>query len=145
MTPSGGVPVGAAAWTLQERVQHFRIAVGRLYRESRPQLSPAAQGMVGIVNAKQIWAANQEFWKQNKTPLTQEMIFASTGTKKPEDPPWKYVEAFAGSDIETNPPATNDAVEKSGRTITRHVDQLPPKPILDDIDAKSTSSIWKRR
>ena len=27
------------------------------------------------------------------------MIFASTGTKKPEDPPWKYVEAFAGSDI----------------------------------------------
>ena len=35
----------------------------------------------------------------------QEMIFASTGTKKPDDPPWKYVEAFAGSDIETNPPA----------------------------------------
>ena len=47
------------------------------------------------------------------------MIFASTGTKKPDDPPWKYVEAFAGSDIETNPPATNDAVEKSGRTFTR--------------------------
>ena len=38
------------------------------------------------------------------------MIFASTGTKKPDDPPWKYVEAFAGCDIETNPPATNDAV-----------------------------------
>jgi transaldolase len=92
--------------------------------------------MVGIVNAKRIWAANLEFWKQNKTPLDQEMIFASTGTKKPEDPPWKYVEAFAGSDIETNPPATNEAVEKSGRTITRHVDELPPKAVLDDIDAK---------
>ena len=62
------------------------------------------------------------------------MIFASTGTKKPEDPPWKYVEAFAGSDIETNPPATNDAVETSGRTITRHVDEMPGQAVLDEID-----------
>jgi len=92
--------------------------------------------MVGIVNAKRIWAANQKFWAANKTPLTQEMIFASTGTKKPEDPPWKYVEAFAGSDIETNPPATNDAVEKSGRRITRHVDELPPPAVLAEIDEK---------
>lgn len=117
----------------------YSIFVSRLdvYTEKAvPSLSPAAQGMVGIVNAKRIWAANLEFWKQNKTPLDQEMIFASTGTKKPEDPPWKYVEAFAGSDIETNPPATNEAVEKSGRTITRHVDELPPKAVLDDIDAK---------
>ena len=62
------------------------------------------------------------------------MIFASTGTKKPSDPPWKYVEAFAGSDIETNPPATNDAVQKSGRTFTRQVDKLPPAEVLADID-----------
>ena len=82
-----------------------------------PDLSPAAQGMVGIVNAKRIWRLNQEFWAGKKLPLQQEMIFASTGTKKPSDPPWKYVDAFAGSDIETNPPATNDAVEKSGRTF----------------------------
>ena len=66
--------------------------------------------MVGIVNAKRIWQLNQQFWADKKLPLKQEMIFASTGTKKPEDPPWKYVEAFAGCDIETNPPATNDAV-----------------------------------
>jgi len=64
------------------------------------------------------------------------MIFASTGTKKPEDPAWKYVEAFAGSEIETNPPATNDAVAKSGRTFQRQVDQLPPKAVLDEIAAK---------
>jgi transaldolase len=64
------------------------------------------------------------------------MIFASTGTKKPEDPPWKYVEAFAGSDIETNPPATNAAVQSSGRTFTRQVDQLPPADVLAEIDAK---------
>ena len=67
--------------------------------------------MVGIVNAKRIWKLNQEFWADKSLPLQQEMIFASTGTKKPNDPPWKYVEAFAGSDIETNPPATNDAVQ----------------------------------
>jgi transaldolase len=67
-------------------------------------------------------------------PLKQEMIFASTGTKKKEDPPWKYVEAFAGSDIETNPPKTNADVEASGRTITRHVDELPPQDVLDEIE-----------
>ena len=79
-------------------------------RSTCPDLSPAAQGMVGIVNAKQIWQLNQQFWADKKLPLKQEMIFASTGTKKPDDPPWKYVEAFAGTDIETNPPATNEAV-----------------------------------
>jgi transaldolase len=99
-----------------------------------PQLSPAAQGMVGIVNAKRIWQENHRFWADKKTPLAQEMIFASTGTKKKDDPPWKYVEAFAGSDIETNPPATNEAVEKSGRTISRQIDKLPPPAVLDEID-----------
>ncbi|MBI2826000.1 MAG: transaldolase [Planctomycetia bacterium] len=115
----------------------YSIFVSRLdvYSEKAvPQLSPAAQGQVGIVNAKRIWAANKRFWEQNRTPLAQEMIFASTGTKKPEDPPWKYVEAFAGSDIETNPPATNEAVERSGRKIERRIDQLPPQAVLDEID-----------
>jgi transaldolase len=117
----------------------YSIFVSRLdvYTEKHvPTLIPAAQGMVGIVNAKRIWKLNQQFWADKGFPLKQEMIFASTGTKKPEDPPWKYVEAFAGSDIETNPPATNAAVEKSGRTITRHVDELPPADVLADIDAK---------
>lgn len=125
--------------TLDHFKSVYSIFVSRLdvYTEKHvPDLSPAAQGLVGIVNAKRIWAANRDFWTANKTPLQQEMIFASTGTKKPEDPPWKYVEAFAGSDIETNPPATNEAVEKSGRTITRQVDKMPPQAVLDEIDAK---------
>lgn len=115
----------------------YSIFVSRLdvYTEKHvPRLSPAAQGQVGIVNAKRIWAENQRFWKDKKLPLQQEMIFASTGTKKPGDPPWKYVEAFAGDDIETNPPATNDAVEASGRTFTRQVDRLPPPDVLAEID-----------
>jgi transaldolase len=101
-----------------------------------PDLSPAAQGLVGIVNAKRIWAENQKFWAKNSTPLQQEIIFASTGTKLPSDPPWKYVQALAGSDIQTNPPATNEAVAGSGLTFSRTVDQLPSKEILAEIDEK---------
>lgn len=115
----------------------YSIFVSRVdvYTEQHaPQLSPAAQGMVGIVNAKRIWAMNRDFWADKNLPLKQEMIFASTGTKKPNDPPTKYVAAFAGSDIETNPPATNDAVEASGQAFTRQIDQLPPKAVLDEID-----------
>jgi transaldolase len=101
-----------------------------------PTLSAAAQGQVGIVNAKRIWQLNQQFWKDKKLKLQQEMIFASTGTKNPKDPPDKYVEALAGSDIQTNPPATNEAVDKLNKTYTRQVDKLPPKAVLDEIDAK---------
>lgn len=114
----------------------YSIFVSRVdvYTEQHwPQLSAAAQGQVGIVNAKQIWRENSRFWAEKNLPLQQEMIFASTGTKKKEDSPWKYVEAFAGSDIQTNPPATNAAVAKSGMTFTRKVDQLPPQPVLDEI------------
>lgn len=117
----------------------YSIFVSRLdvYTEKHvPQLSPAAQGQVGIVNAKRIWRLNQQFWADKKLPLKQEMIFASTGTKIPSDPPWKYVEAFAGSDIETNPPATNAKVQESGRIFARQIDQLPPKAVLDEIVAK---------
>jgi transaldolase len=115
----------------------YSIFVSRLdvYTEKAvPGLSSAAQGLVGIVNAKRIWAENQRFWKEHPTRLDQEIVFASTGTKRPEDPPWKYVEAFAGSDIQTNPPATNDAVAASGRSFTRQVDQLPPQEVLEEID-----------
>jgi transaldolase len=115
----------------------YSIFVSRVdvYTEKHvPGLKPAAQGQVGIVNAKRIWEMNQKFWAQHYLPLKQEMIFASTGTKKPSDPPTKYVAAFAGSDIETNPPATNAAVQASGHTFTRQVDKLPPTEVLADID-----------
>ncbi|NBO91750.1 MAG: transaldolase [Planctomycetia bacterium] len=117
----------------------YSIFVSRLdvYTSSKvPTLSAAAQGQVGIVNAKRIWRMNETFWSDKKLPLKQEMIFASTGTKNKEDAPWKYVEAFAGSDIETNPPATNKAVAESGRIFSRHVDELPSPAVLAEIDQK---------
>jgi transaldolase len=121
--------------------QHFKsvysIFVSRLdvYTEHHvPRLPARSQGWVGIFNAKRIWRENQEFWKEHHLHLKQEMIFASTGTKNPSDPPWKYVEAFAGSDIETNPPATNKLVQESGRFFRRHVDEMPPVEVRADID-----------
>lgn len=117
----------------------YSIFVSRVdvYTEQHVKsLSPEAQGLVGIVNAKQIWRENQNFWRAQATPLDQEMIFASTGTKKPNDKPWKYVEAFCGDDIETNPPATNQAVADSGLTFTRQIDELPPAAVLEEIAQK---------
>ena len=101
-----------------------------------PELSPAAQGQVGILNSKEVWKINQDFWKGKNLPLKQELIFASTGTKKPNDPPDKYVRALAGSDIQTNPPATNDAVESNPTPYTRTVADMPPKEIVDEIHQK---------
>lgn len=100
------------------------------------ELSSDAQGLVGILNAKRIWKANQEFWAGKGLTLQQELIFASTGAKNPADKPWKYVQALAGSDIQTNPPETNDAVSGSGIQFTRTVDQMPSEAIQQEIDAK---------
>ncbi|MEO1496243.1 MAG: transaldolase family protein [Planctomycetota bacterium] len=116
----------------------YSIFISRIdvYTEQHSaDLDAAAQGLVGIVNAKRIWQANQAFWADKNLDLKQEIIFASTGTKKPEDDAWKYVEALAGSDIQTNPPATNDAVQASGLTFGRRVDELPPPAVLAAIDA----------
>jgi transaldolase len=99
-------------------------------------LSPAAQGQVGLLNVKRIWRSNQAWWKDKGLKLQQEIVFASTGTKNPTDPPDKYVEALAGSDIQTNPPATNEAVQKLNKQYTRKIDQMPPDAVVKEIDQK---------
>ncbi|HEY0009975.1 MAG TPA: transaldolase family protein [Tepidisphaeraceae bacterium] len=117
----------------------YSIFVSRVdvYTEKQvPDLSNAAQGLVGIVNVKRLWKENNAFWADKKLPLEQEIVFASTGTKKPEDPKDKYVAALAGSDIQTNPPSTNEAVEKLNKSYTRQIDQLPPEALLKEIDEK---------
>jgi len=118
----------------------FSIFVSRIdvyTKKHVPDLIPEAQGLVGIVNAQRLWMENEKFWSGKNLPLKQEFIFASTGTKDPADSPDKYVAALAGSDIQTNPPGTNAAVQKlAGKVFTRKVDQLPPASVLADIDAK---------
>lgn len=116
----------------------YSIFVSRLdvYTERHvPQLTPAAQGMVGIVTAKRIWQENQAFWRNKGLRLQQEIVFASMGVKTPRVPPDKYVEAFAGSDIQTNPPATNEFVEKTNKIFHREVDQMPSAQVVNEIDA----------
>jgi transaldolase len=100
-------------------------------------LSDAAQGQVGIVNAQQIFLQNQAFWSDKSTPLQQEMIFASTGTKDPADAKDKYVGALAGADIQTNPPGTNAAIQQlGGTTYSKTIDQLPSAEVLSEIAEK---------
>jgi transaldolase len=132
---------------LQDFKSVYSIFVSRVdvyTQEQVPDLTPAAQGMVGIVNAKRVWRENQEFWSDKGLRLQQEIVFASTGVKKPGDPPDKYVEAFAGGDIQTNPPATNEAVEKSPKTFTRHTDQMPAASIVSEIDQKVDMAALER-
>ncbi len=105
-----------------------------------PELSKDAQGLVGIVNVKKLWKLNQDFWADKGLRLQQEIIFASTGTKKPTDSPDKYVEALAGSDIQTNPPATNEAVEKLKKQYTKMVDKMPADAIVKEIEQKVDES-----
>jgi transaldolase len=102
-----------------------------------PELSAAAQGQVGLLNVKRIWRENEAWWQDKKLPRKQEIIFASTGVKKASDPPDKYVGGLAGSDIQTNPPETNAAIQKlTGKVFTRTVDQMPPAGVVREIDEK---------
>jgi len=99
-------------------------------------LSPAARGQVGIATAKDIWRLNQAFWNDKHLRLHQEIVFASTGVKDPAAPPDKYVEALAGSDVQTNPPATNEAVQRLNKQYTRTVDQMLPEDVQNEIRTK---------
>jgi transaldolase len=122
-------------------LDHFKsvysIFVSRVDQYTSEQcqaLSAAAQGTYGILNAKRIWQENQTFWRSHATPLQQEIIFASTGTKNPKDPAWKYVSALAGSDIQTNPPETNAAVAASHQSFTAQVTEMPDPSICEELD-----------
>ncbi|MDA0833570.1 MAG: transaldolase [Planctomycetota bacterium] len=116
----------------------YSIFVSRIdvyTKQHVPELSAEAQGQVGIVNSQRIWTDNNKFWGNKGLKLHQEIIFASTGTKDPNDPADKYVAALAGSDIQTNPPSTNADIQKmEGKVFERRVDQFPPKNVLDEID-----------
>ncbi|MEO1235581.1 MAG: transaldolase family protein [Planctomycetota bacterium] len=117
----------------------YSIFVSRVdvYTENElPDLSDALQGQVGIINAKQIGIKNAEFWADKGLKLDQEMIFASTGTKKPEQPKDYYVAALAGSDIQTNPPATNAALDELGKSYAPQSRTLPDQGVLDELAAK---------
>ena len=117
----------------------YSIFVSRVdvYTEQHcPELSDELQGQVGILNAKLIGIDNHKFWSDKGLKLDQEMIFASTGTKKPEQPKDFYVDALAGSDIQTNPPETNAALDEIGRSYDATSRTLPDQKIVDELKSK---------
>ncbi|MCY3005624.1 MAG: transaldolase [Planctomycetota bacterium] len=130
---------GAQKRTALDRFKSvYSIFVSRIDQytaENCKGLSAQTQGLYGILNAKRIWKENQEFWAANPTPLQQEIIFASTGTKNASDAPWKYVAALAGSDIQTNPPETNAAVAASTELFASRVSELPADSLCRELDA----------
>lgn len=99
-------------------------------------LSEALQGKVGVINAKQIGINNEAFWADKNLPLKQEMIFASTGKKLDWQAEDYYIDELAGSDILTNPPATNAAIAELGRSYTASSRSLPEQAILDEFEQK---------
>ena len=116
----------------------YSIFVSRVdvYTEQHvPQLSPAAQGLVGIVNAKRIWQMNQLFWTDKKLPLKQEMIFASTGTKKPATTrPGNTSKPLPGPTsrpIRRRPTTTSKRAAGPSR---RQIEQMPSAEILAEIE-----------
>lgn len=117
----------------------YSIFISRVdvYTEKQvPDLSEAAQGRVGVVNAKQIGIKNAEFWADKGLALKQEMIFASTGKKLDWQDEDYYIGEMAGSDILTNPPDTNAAIQKMGKSYTATSRTLPGDAVVNEIAEK---------
>ena len=105
-------------------------------KEHCPDLSEAAQGKVGLVNAKQIGMKNAAFWKDKELQLEQEMIWASTGKKLDWQDEDYYVGSLVGADIQTNPPETFDALESLGKSYSANATELPAQEVVDEINQK---------
>jgi transaldolase len=101
-----------------------------------PELSDAAQGMMGLVNAKRLYLENERFWGEKQLPLQQEIIFASTGKKLDWQDPDHYPKHVAGGGIQTNPPKTNDAIADGDTAFEKTVNRLPDDAILKELDEK---------
>ena len=135
-----------AIWRGRQRIGNlnafksvYSIFVSRVdvYTQKQlPELSDDLQGRVGVINAKQIGIANEAFWADKNLPLKQEMIFASTGKKLDWQDEDYYIAELAGSDILTNPPATNAAIAELGKAYTACSRALPDQAILDEFEQK---------
>lgn len=135
-----------AIWRGRQRfgqLDHFKsvysIFVSRVdvYTQKHvSDLSDAVQGRVGVINAKQIGIANEAFWADKGLALKQEMIFASTGKKLDWQAEDYYIDELAGSDILTNPPATNAAIEDLSKAYTASSRTLPDQAMLDEFEQK---------
>jgi transaldolase len=115
----------------------YSVFVSRIEQYAKvhlPYLSAEATSRLPIANAKQIWLMNQDFWGKHPMRLDQEIVFASIGTKNPDDRKWKYVAALAGSDIQTIPPNTLAAIEEASPSFRRKIDETENHEVIEEIE-----------
>ena len=114
----------------------YSVFVSRIdvyVKQYEPDLSEPAQQIIAVQNARDIWRENEAFWEQQSVKLRQEIVFASTGTKDPQDDPARFVEGLAGGDIQTNPPGTNEFVQQSDRTFVPQLEAMPADTVLAEL------------
>ena len=73
---------------------------------------------------------------RSATPAAGISKLASTGAKLEWQPEDYYARELVGSDIQTNPPETNQWIAEHDVRYERTVDRMPPKAILDELEAK---------
>ena len=119
----------------------YSIFVSRVdvYTEKHvPELSPAAQGQVGIVNAKRIWQANQKFWAEAAHAARSRR--SSSPAPAPRSPRTRLGNTSRHWPAATSkriPPPPTKPSQKSGRTFHRAPStRCRPQAVLDEIDAK---------
>ncbi|QDU78732.1 Transaldolase [Polystyrenella longa] len=101
-----------------------------------PDLAENLQGHVAMANAQLIWDENRKFWADKGLKLSQEMIFASTGVKDPNDPADKFNSGLAGGDIQTVPPESiQDIKEMEGKVFKPLLHELPEQSFVDQLYA----------
>ena len=88
--------------------------------------------MSSLGGALIVGIANERFWADKGLALKQEMIFASTGKKLDWQAEDYYIGELSGSDIQTNPPATN-AASKVGWTALLSDRLTAGPPVWDQV------------
>ena len=130
-----GHAAAQVARQVQDRLQHLRQPASTCTPRStcrtcrRPRRGRSASS-----TPSSIWQLNQRFWADKNLPLQQEMIFASTGTKKQGRPAVEVRRGVRRQRHRDEPAGDERRVQASGRTFTRQVDELPPTDVLDEID-----------
>ena len=133
---SGAGAAAQVARSLQERLQHFHFARGCVHGEAR------ARAVAGRARASRHRRRETDLAREPEVLVDATDAAAAGnhlrqhGHEEAGRPAVEVRRGAAGSDIQTNPPATNEAVEKSGLTFKRTVDQMPPADVLAEIDAK---------
>ena len=137
-------PAACRARRLQVGLQHLRQPRRRLHREARPAPVAGGPGPGRHRQRQAHLAAEPDSGPTKSCRCKQEMIFASTGTKKPRR---LAVEVRRGlRRLATSRPTRRRPTRGAGQRahFTRHVDELPRRTCSTRSQRRSTWPSWKR-